>query len=133
MSSEAVYATLVEQLETVSNLFPLTKENEVATVKKAFSRAKLVRSRPSQLTVGIGGRDLHALAFVVDLFVPVNTGTTDVGAMADAVLMKFIRGTTLYTSVGQAIHIITSYRDTANRLNDQFHQVSVIVEVSLVA
>lgn len=130
--NEAAYIALVTRLSTVTGLYPLLKENQVLQAKGSFSRATLIRSRPNQLTVGVTGRDLHRALFQIDLMVPVNTGTTTVNSLADAVISMFPRGLEL-TAGSRVLHIITSYRETAGRVNDQYHSVPVIVEVALVA
>lgn len=130
--NQATYDALVTRLKTVSGLYPLLEENQVAQAKTAMTRATLIRSRPEQISVGVTGRDLHSALFQVDLLVPANTGTTAVNALADLIIAAFPRG--LILTVGSKwLHIITSYRETAGRLNDQYHQVPVVIEVKLVS
>ena len=130
--NQAIYDALVIRLQTVPGLYPLLKENQVIQAKSSMARATLIRSRPAQLSVGVTGKDLHRALFQVDLFVPVNTDTTAVNALADAVISIFPRG--LMLSIGSRwLHIITSYRETAGRLNDQLHQVPVVIEVNRVS
>lgn len=125
--NEAIYQALVAQLKTVAGLPTLQLENTVIQPKGAFTRATLIRARPSQLTVGATGKDLHGGLFQVDIFVPVNTGTTSANALADQIIAAFPRGTALVA--GSAIvHVRIAYRETAGRMNDQFHQVPVVVE-----
>jgi hypothetical protein len=127
--NEAIYQALITKLKTVPGLPPLQLENTLAKVsdKTAFSRATLIRTRPQQLTMGVTGSDLHAGLLQVDLFVPLNTGTTAVNTLADAVIAAFPRGTTLPVGARQ-VRIRMAYRETAGRMNDQFHQVPVVVE-----
>lgn len=129
--NEALYQALIARLKTVSGLPKLQVENTVAKANGEFTRATLIRTRPQQLSVGVNGRDLHVGLMQVDIFVPVNTGTSQANTIADSVIAAFPRGLTLNAGDNR-VHIRTAYRETASRLNDQFHQVPVVVEWQLV-
>ena len=130
--NEAVYQALVTQLKTVAGLPTLQLENTVVQAKGSFMRATLIRSRPEQLTVGASGRDLHGGLFQVDIFVPVNTGTTAANVLADKVIDAFPRGLA-FNLDGVQMYVRIAYRETAGRINDQFHQVPVVVEWQAIA
>lgn len=130
--NQQIQDALIAQLKLVTGLPVLQEENTVMTPKGNFARATLIRSRPSQLTVGTTGQNLHRGLLQVDLFVPVNTGTTAVNVLADAVIEAFPRGLVL-ASGDLVVHCVIAYRDTSRRLNDQFHQVPVVVEWQVIA
>lgn len=129
--NQALYDLLVDRLRTVPNLPPLQTENtNIDPAGKAFSRATLIRTRPTQLSLGTTGQDLHSGLLQVDLYVPVGAGTSIPNTVADAVIAAFPRGLTL-TAEDIRVHVRQSYRETGGRgLNDKFHAVPVAIEWS---
>lgn len=126
--NQTLYDLLIERLQTVAELPALQLENtNIDPQGKAFSRATLIRTRPSQGSVGASGRDRHSGLLQVDLFVPLGTGTTAANAIADEVISTFPRGLTL-TSGALNLHVVRAYRETGGRLLDKFHQVPVSIE-----
>lgn len=132
MTEQQLYDALVTQLETVTGLPQLQKENTRIILKgeQPYVRATLIRARPTQLTIGTTGRDLHQGIFQVSVFVATDTGTTAVNGLADSIIAAFPRGLQLGPGI-EKIRIRQAYRDTALRLNDQFHQVPVSIEWAL--
>lgn len=129
MTDQQMYAALVAQLQTVDGLPKLQTENTgiILEGETVFVRATNLYTRPSQLTVGATGRDLHQGIFQVDVFVPTDIGTTTANGLVEKIISAFPRGLQLGSGV-EKIRIRMVYRSTALRLNDQFHQVPVSIE-----
>lgn len=130
MSYANIQTALNTHIQAIAGLPTLQLENtqNVGVTGVPFSRLTLLPARPTQLTVGVNGKDqLQGLA-QLDLFYPLNTGTATGNGMADTVIATFTRGLTL-TSAGTKIHIQLVWRETGRRI-EQFYQVPVMVQWS---
>jgi hypothetical protein len=135
MNNELLYQSFVEHLKTVEGLFPLNTENNLirTAATQPFAKATMIwADEPTHISIGLTGHDRHLGIFRVDLYVPVNTGTTVVNELADKIIEAFPRGTVFKIGDHDYAHAIKAYRTTANRLNEQFHTVPVSVRWSLI-
>ena len=134
MSTYAIIQSLLDtQLQSLSGLPPLQLENTVNIGKTgvSFSRATLLPAAKSQASVGISGQDLIRGIYQVDLFVPQDTGSASVNALADSVVDHFPRGLAL-ASGEVVVHINTASRLTGGRM-EPFYSVPVQVQWSCIA
>jgi hypothetical protein len=129
-----IQQALDNRLATVTGLPELqtenTRVNRTGKANTPFARGTLLPAQASQLTVGVGGVNTYSGLYQVDLFYPVDTGTTAVNAMADAVMAKFVRGDTLVVD-GVSVHITLSWREVGRR-DEPFYAVPVLVRWSTI-
>ena len=129
---QEVQDALRAQLLTVTDLPPLQGENELYIAKGAFVRFTTIYSRPSTLTVGANGKDLHQNFMHVDLLNPVNTGTEAINTLVESITAVFPRGLELEAGA-HTVQVIKSFRETSTRLNDQYQMTVVRVEYRVIA
>lgn len=101
-----------------------------------FTRATLLPARTTQATIGLNGRDAWAGLYQIDVFYPVDSGTTEINRIVDIIVDGFPRGTQLTSDPAiytNPIHlqIQACSRDVGRRI-DPFYCVPVTVQWSLV-
>lgn len=108
----AIHAGLDAQLATTPNLPAFNNENSAIyrpTIGTPYCRATLLPAQPLVGELGVGGRTEFQGLYQVDLFYPINAGTTLAEAMVDAVLSVFPRGTVIMQA-GINIQVKLAYR-----------------------
>jgi hypothetical protein len=132
MSISTVQTLLNAHLEDLTGLPPTQLENtqNLAVTGEAFTRATLIPARSSVLSIGVDGRTELRGLYQVDLFVPLNSGTADVNALADLVVQHFPKGARL-TDGSTTVHCALSWREVGRRV-EAFYQVPVLVQWSSV-
>jgi len=132
MTYKNIQAALDGRVSSGTGLPALQLENtkNIAQSGVPFMRATFLPARSSQLTVGVDGKDLRLGLYQVDVFVPLNQGTSLANEYADVVMSLFPRG--VITQSGTDVHISSVWREAGRRV-ESFYQVPVMVRWSAIS
>lgn len=119
MSYAVIQQLLDTHLQSLTGLPPLQLENtpNIGKATESFTRATLLPAAKVQRTVGLNGRDEIRGIYQADVFVPLNTGTATINALADDIVEWFPRGLML-ASGGVVVHVQTASRLPGGRTQD---------------
>jgi hypothetical protein len=128
----SIYTTIQTLLDShlaeLTTLPPLQLENtrNIGKTGMSFTRATLMPARSTQISLGIAGHDRYDGLYQVDLFVPEDTGTTDINILVDSVLDQFLRGLQLVDG-DILVRIGNSWREAGGRV-EPFYNVPITIE-----
>lgn len=127
MNYHNIQTLLDARLLTVVDLPPLQKENtkNIGVTGQNFCRSTLLPARSTAVTVGQNGKDLYQGLYQIDLFYPMDQGTTAINQMADSVIAAFPR-TDLFDGI-IIVHCLRAWREVGSRV-EPFYSVPVVVE-----
>lgn len=125
MSIENIHKALDAQLETVTDLPDLEKENrrlEASAIRISWCRATLLPIESDVISLGSGGTLRAQGLYQVDLFYAADRGATKANQMADLVVAALDRKH--LTQGGTVVKTTKAWRDIGSR-QDQYYVVSV--------
>ena len=130
MSYKTTYESLITQLQTVTSLPTLQKENnriQLGGGKTPWCRASILPVPTNIATLGPNGLNNEIGIFQVDLFYPQDNGYDTSFDMADSILQKYKAG-----SLVDGIIIRNSWISSNQQINGQgiqnYYMISVRVE-----
>jgi hypothetical protein len=124
MSIANIHKTLEDAIVAVGLPYPLQRENIRNDTTKPFSRFTLLPAETTAETIGVNGTNRWQGLAQIDIFVPIDSGTTAALAAADSIIAAFKRGTQLGTS--PVIHIENCWSDGGAVIN-KFWNLAVTI------
>jgi len=131
MNYEIVRNLLDTAVKTVTGLPTVHLENtriNASGDKTGFTRTTLLPAEPIPLSVSYGGSNQYIGLYQVDVFQPVDYGTTNSNGFATSVMNAFPRGLQLIDSTsGITVQVQMCWQQVAYNVQNSWYVVPVMV------